>query len=78
MQQDAKRYSRLAQQYGVSGAAIGAANTFARAICHVKNKAYGSNWLRGKVADKAERKGHIRERAINMLRQKHPDKYKVT
>lgn len=47
------------------------ANKGARAISYVKNMS------RSFIASRAERRGHIREKAVAMLQKKHPGKYKM-
>ncbi|MBI2444365.1 MAG: hypothetical protein HYV42_03970 [Candidatus Magasanikbacteria bacterium] len=71
VQEDAARYAALAAKSGMSPVPLWFANKGARALSHVKNI-----W-RGFIAGRAERHGHIREKAVAMLQKKHPGKYKM-
>lgn len=71
MQIDSAQYADLANKYGMSPLPIIAANKGARVFSHIKNL------MRGFVAKKAEKRGHIRELAVATLQKKHPNKYKM-
>jgi len=76
MHTDSDIYAESAAQLGMSPLAISAANKFARTLTKTKNLTYGSDKVRELVATRAEKRGHIREKAINLLRSKHPNQYK--
>ncbi|MDD2758324.1 MAG: hypothetical protein PHD72_03050 [Patescibacteria group bacterium] len=77
IQQDTRHYAALAGKHGVSLSLISAANKGARLFSNLKNIAHISDNARDFIARKAEESGHIREKAVNILKRKHPEKYKL-
>lgn len=76
MQKDAERYAELSASHGMSPLPLWVANKTARAISHIKNLSHYSDSARDALGQKAEARGHIREKAINLLKAKNPEKYK--